>query len=115
LLAIGDWFDLPPESESLLQRLGARFDCTALIVRDPWFDELPLRGFVRMRGAEGGFVRAYIGRRERTAYARAVREREAALFERFSQANWRTGSLYEHDGARSLQEAFGLLPRESRR
>jgi uncharacterized protein (DUF58 family) len=114
LLAIGDWFDLPFESDALLQRLGARFDCTALIARDPWFDELPLRGFVRMRGAEGGFVRTYIGRRERLAYARAVRERETLLIERFSRANWRTGSLYERDGVRSLQEAFGLMPREAR-
>jgi uncharacterized protein (DUF58 family) len=114
LLAIGDWFDVAPESDALLQRLGARFDCTALIAHDPWFDELPLRGFVRMRGAEGGFVRTYIGRRERLAYAGAVREREARLEERFSRANWRTGLLYEHDGARSLQEAFGLIPRKAR-
>jgi uncharacterized protein (DUF58 family) len=113
LLAIGDWFDFPSEGDTLLQRLGARFDCTALIARDPWFDELPLRGLVRMRGAEGGFLRTYIGRRERLAYARAVREREAQLVVRFSRANWRTGPLYEVDGARSLREAFGLIPRET--
>jgi uncharacterized protein (DUF58 family) len=112
LLAIGDWFDLQPDSDGLLQRLGARFDCTALIARDPWYDELPLRGIVRMRGAEGGFVRAFVGRRERVAYARAVREREAMLFERFKRANWRTGSLHERDGARSLSEAFGVAVRE---
>ncbi len=61
-----------------------------------------------MRGAEGGFVRAFVGRRERVAYARAVREREATLLERFARANWRTGSLYERDGVRSLNEAFGV-------
>jgi uncharacterized protein (DUF58 family) len=114
LLAIGDWFDLPVDDDTLLQRLGARFDCTALIARDPWFDELPLRGLVRMRGAEGGFVRTYIGRRERLAYARAVREREARLVDRFTRANWRTGSLYEGDGTRSLLEAFGLVAPEVR-
>jgi hypothetical protein len=43
-----------------------------------------------------------------------VRERETLLIERFSRANWRTGSLYERDGVRSLQEAFGLVPREAR-
>ncbi|HEY1429291.1 MAG TPA: DUF58 domain-containing protein [Candidatus Tumulicola sp.] len=112
LLAIGDWFDLRPDGDALLQRLGSRFDCTALIARDPWYDELPLRGIVRMRGAEGGFVRAFVGRRERAAYARAVREREATLLERFRRANWRTGLLYERDGARSLNEAFGVAVRE---
>jgi uncharacterized protein (DUF58 family) len=114
LLAIGDWFDLKADGDALLQRLGARFDCTALVARDPWYDELPLRGIVRMRGAEGGFVRAFVGRRERIAYARAVREREAGLLERFARANWRTGSLYEHDGTRSLNEAFGVALREAR-
>jgi uncharacterized protein (DUF58 family) len=113
LLAIGDWFDLNAEGDALLQRLGSRFDCTVLIARDPWYEELPLRGIVRMRGVEGGFVRMYVGRRERNAFAQAVRARETELLERFANANWRTGLLYERDGTRSLQEAFGLLPREA--
>lgn len=108
LLAIGDWFELDASHDRLLAELGARFDCTALIARDPWFDDLPLNGIVRLRGAENGRVRAFVGRRERRAYARAVRAREAALLGRFAAANWRTGTLHEENGAASLVAAFGL-------
>ncbi len=108
LLAISDWYDLDDRADRLLGELGTRFDCTALIVRDPWYDGLPLRGVVRMRGAEGGSARVYVGRRERAAYARAVRARESELHRRFAQANWRTGLLYEGDGAASLLAAFGV-------
>jgi uncharacterized protein (DUF58 family) len=108
LLAISDWYELRREHDSLLGELGARFDCTALLTRDPWFDRLPLRGMVRLRGAEGGHVRAFVGDRERKAYARAVREREASLRERFARAGWRTGILHEDDGASSLAAAFGI-------
>jgi uncharacterized protein (DUF58 family) len=114
LLAIGDWYDLAPEADGLLAELGVRFDCTALVARDPWFDELPLSGFVRVRGAEGGQVRAYVGPRERAAYRRAVRAREDALLARFGRANWRTGVLMEAGGAASLAAAFGLRPGEVR-
>lgn len=108
LLAIGDWYDLTSKHDTLLGELGARFDCTALLARDPWFDGLPLRGMVRLRGAEGGHVRAFVGARERAAYARAVREREAELRDRFARAGWRTGTLHERDGAASLSAAFGI-------
>jgi hypothetical protein len=108
LLAIGDWFDLDASLDPDLADLGARFDCTALIARDPWYDELPLGGIVRIRGAEGGNLRLYVGPRERAAFRSAVRRREAALLARFEAANWRTGILYEHDGAASLAAAFGL-------
>lgn len=108
LLAISDWYDLGAELDRELAGLGARYDCTALIARDPWFDELPLAGIVRLRGAEGGAVRAYIGARERAAYHRAVRERESSLLRRFEAANWRTGLLREEDGGASLAAAFGL-------
>ena len=117
LLAIGDWYDLDSALDRDLADLGARFDCTVLVARDPWYDELPLGGIVRMRGAEGGRLRAYIGARERGAFARAVRDREAALVARFGAANWRTGILHEADGAASLAAAFGLraCPERSRR
>lgn len=108
LLAIGDWFDLDDGADGALAELGARFDCTALVARDPWYDGLPLGGFVRLRGAEGGTLRAYVGRRERARYADAVRRREASLLERFGRANWRTGILREEDGADSLARAFGV-------
>ncbi len=112
LLAVSDWYDLSVQHEPLLADLGARFDCTALIARDPWYDELPLAGLVRLRGAEGGRLRAYVGRRERDAYRCAVREREETLVSEFARTNWRTGILHEHDGAGSLGAAFGLRPGE---
>jgi uncharacterized protein (DUF58 family) len=108
LLALGDWYDLDATLDRELADLGARFDCTALVARDPWYDELPLAGIVRMRGAEGGGVRAYVGARERAAFRDAVRRREARLLERFERANWRTGVLHEEDGSASLACAFGL-------
>jgi uncharacterized protein (DUF58 family) len=114
LLAVSDWYDLDGAFDPLLAELGARFDCTALVVRDPWRDELPLGGFVRLRGAEGGQVRAYIGKRERQAYAHAVSQREDALVSRFARANWRTGVLREENGAESLAAAFGLRAGEVR-
>lgn len=113
LLAIGDWYELRETHEPLLATLGTRFDCTALLARDPWHDDLPLHGFVRLRGAEGGHVRAFIGARERAAFRGAVRERESAVLARFSRAGWRTGLLREDDGAASLGAAFGLRPGEA--
>jgi uncharacterized protein (DUF58 family) len=108
LLAIGDWYDLDAGLDRDLAELGARYDCTALIARDPWYDELPLGGIVRMRGTEGGNVRAYVGARERAQFHDAVRRREAELTRRFDSANWRSGVLREEDGALSLAAAFGL-------
>ncbi len=108
LLAVGDWYELDTSLDRDLADLGARYDCTALIARDPWHDELPLGGIVRMRGTEGGQLRAYIGARERTRFHSAVRRRETALLRRFERANWRTGILREADGTASLAAAFGL-------
>ena len=108
LLAIGDWFDLKDRHDDLLASLAARCDCTALLARDPWYDGLPLSGFVRLRGAESGHVRTWIGARERRAYMAAVRERERRLLERFTASGWRVGALEESDGVAGLMQAFGL-------
>jgi uncharacterized protein (DUF58 family) len=108
LLAISDWYDLNEEFDDLLAQLGARCDCTALYARDPWYDGLPLGGFVRIRGAEGGMLRAYIGKREREAFARNVRAREEALVARFERTGWRCAPLLEANGTASLRSAFGL-------
>jgi len=108
LLAVSDWYELDDSLDRELAQLGARFDCTALVARDPWYDGLPLGGFVRLRGAEGGHTRAYVGARERAAFLEAVRRRERRLLRRFEIANWRTGVLHERDGATSLAGAFGL-------
>lgn len=108
LLVVSDFWDLPDADEQLIV-LGLRFDCTALIARDPWYDGLPLRGFVRVRDAEtGAAARIFLGKRERQRYAQAVREREAQLAERFAAANWRTGMLEESDGGAALLRAFGV-------
>ncbi len=86
-----------------------RFDATALLARDPWRDDLPLRGVVRLRDAETGAVRrVYVGARERRRYREAAHAREAALHARFRDAGWRTGALEEADGRGSLLRAFGL-------
>jgi len=86
-----------------------RFDATLLLARDPWRDDLPLRGFVRLRDAEHASIRAvYVGRRERSRYRSATHAREASLQARFHAVGWRIGMLDERDGRASLLRAFGL-------
>ncbi|HET9031252.1 MAG TPA: DUF58 domain-containing protein [Candidatus Aquilonibacter sp.] len=106
LLGVSDWLDLEPECEEMMVRLAQRCDCTALIARDPWYERLPLHGFVRLRGAEGGHARIWIGRPERERFARAVRERERTLQTRLAALGWRTAVFEEHDGAAALHDAF---------
>ena len=108
LMVASDWYDLDDSDHDLLANVARWCDCTALIARDPWFDDLPLEGIVRLRGAEGGFMRAYIGKRERAAFASAVREREVGLHATFERLGWRSGVLHESDGAGSLAETFGV-------
>ena len=108
LLAIGDWYDVDSSWDALLSELGTRFDCTALIARDPWFEHLAIGGLIRMRGAEGGAARVFVGKRERARFDDAVRAREASLFARFERTNWRTGLLREESGRASLAQTFGL-------
>lgn len=107
-LAISDFFDLDAGDEPLLMRLGARYDCTALVARDPWYDGLPVSGFVRFRGAEGGSARVFVGKTQRRRFADAVRSREERIITSFERANWRVGIVTEHDPAGSLAAAFGL-------
>ena len=109
LLLVSDLWDLP-ESDDVMVFLGRRFDCTALIARDPWFDDLPISGFAHVRDSEGsGAARLYIGPSERRRYARATREREDRLVERLTAANWRTGTFEsEESGAAALLRAFGV-------
>jgi uncharacterized protein (DUF58 family) len=107
LLVLSDFFDEVPDQ--LLMLLGRRFDCTALVARDPWFDALPLGGFVRVADAESARTSSlFIGRRERENYAAAVRERESSLLERLERANWRTGVFDERDGGTALLRAFAV-------
>ncbi|HTD38661.1 MAG TPA: DUF58 domain-containing protein [Candidatus Limnocylindrales bacterium] len=107
LLAITDGFDLP--DEETLARAALRFDATMLLARDPWRDDLPLRGIVRLRDAETGRVRrVFVGARARASYHCAAHAREATLHERLRDAGWRVGTLEEADGCASLLRTFGL-------
>ena len=108
LLAIGDWFELDDRYDDLLANLGAWCDCTAMVARDPWYDGLPVGGIVRFAGAEGGVLRTFVGRRERAAFAAAVRAREDMLAQRFARAGWRSGILLESDAVASLRATFGV-------
>lgn len=108
LLVVSDFYDLP-QDDDLLIALALRFDCTALAARDPWYEELPLRGFVRVRDAETARqTLLYLGGRERRRFTAAVRDREATLLARFEQCGWRAAVFDERDGRHGLLRAFGL-------
>lgn len=110
LLVASDFFDLTARDEATLAALGRRFDCTALLARDPWFDEFPLRGFARMRDAESGEIQmVYAGKRARGRYSRTVRERESAVLERLHAANWRAAPMPEGEGEAALLRAFARI------
>ena len=107
LLAITDGFDLP--DDETLARAALRFDATVLVARDPWRDDLPLRGIVPLRDAESGRVRrVFVGSAARRRYGEAAHAREAALHARLRDAGWRVGVLDEADGRASLLRAFGI-------
>ena len=107
LLVISDFFGEP--DESLLREVATRLDATALLARDPWRDGLPLRGFVRVRDAEGSSARTiFVGRAARRRFVDAVRRREERLVSTLTACGWRTGFLDETGGAASLYAAFGL-------
>jgi hypothetical protein len=93
----------------MLLRVALRFDATVLLARDPWRDDLPLRGIVRLRDAETGRTRRmFVGARMRARYRDAAHAREESLRARFRDAGWRVGVLDESDGRASLLRAFGL-------
>lgn len=109
LLIISDFFETNAAHYALLTKAASNFDCTALIGRDPWRDDLPLRGFVRFKDAQTGEVRRiFLGERERRRYREAVQERERMLCDLFTRCGWRTGLLEEEDGAAALMRSFGL-------
>lgn len=95
--------------DELLFRVGRRCDATVLLARDPWIDELPLRGLVRLRDAESGRVaRLAVGSRLRARYREATRLRDASLRARFARSGWRVAALDEGAGGDALERAFGL-------
>ncbi len=94
---------------STLHELAHRLDTTVLIARDPWQDDLPLSGFVRIQDAQSGATQQlFIGKRERERYYRASREREARAIAVFEDAGWRTAIFTENDDGHALLRAFGI-------
>jgi uncharacterized protein (DUF58 family) len=110
-LLITDGIDLAGSDafDEVLLRIARRFDATVLLAHDPWIDDLPLRGLVRVRDVETGRTRRmFVGPRARERYRHASTERAAAIEARFTRARWRVGTLDEADGAASLERTFGL-------
>lgn len=109
LLIVSDFHEIDA-IESALRACAARFDATALLVRDPWRAGLPLRGFVALRDAESGRVaRAFIGRKERERYIAAVADRETRVFSRLESCGARAGFLdEEEDVEAAVLKAFGI-------
>lgn len=106
LLAVGDMH--ARVSAETLAALGGRCDCTFLLAADPWRNELPLRGFVRLRDVESDAVRRlYFDRGAARRYGDAVARQEDELRGRFARAAWRFGLLVS-DPQAALLEAFGL-------
>jgi uncharacterized protein (DUF58 family) len=107
LLVISDFFEID-ELEEVLRTCAQRHDLTALLVRDPWFAGLPLRGFVCLRDAERGrVVRTFLGAAESKRYRHAVAAREAAVCARLRGLGARSG-LLDDDVPSSLLGAFGI-------
>jgi uncharacterized protein (DUF58 family) len=95
LLLASDFFEAAALAP-LLRACANRFDCTALVLRDPWYGGLPLEGFVRLRDAESGAVaRAFVGRRARKRYRAATIAREASVCAEIRRSGCRLGVLDE--------------------
>jgi hypothetical protein len=109
VLVVSDFYDLAAEEHKLLRVLARRFDCTALIARDPWHAGLPLRGVVRVKDIESGAQRIlHIGERERARYRDAILERQASIERLLHGARWRTASFDEYDGRTPVLRAFNF-------
>ena len=107
LLVVSDFFT--PLDDELLREMATHVDATALVAHDPWSENLPLRGFVRLRDSETGVTRAiFLGKAQRRRFVDAVRAREEMLLARFTACGWRVGLLDERDGAAALHAAFGV-------
>jgi len=109
LLVVSDFLEL----DALLERVracAARFDLTTLVASDPWRDDLPLGGFLRLRDAETGAVaRAYVDRRARERYRAASVAREAKIVADLRRAGARVATLDERAGPeRALANAFAI-------
>jgi uncharacterized protein (DUF58 family) len=108
LLVVSDFFELDALA-GLVRGCAERFDLTALVARDPWHDGLPLGGFVRLRDAETGEIaRAFVDRRARERFARAVVGRERAAVALLRRAGARVGMLDASGAVAALAGAFAV-------
>jgi uncharacterized protein (DUF58 family) len=108
LLIVSDFHEIDA-IEPMLRACAARFDATALLVRDPWRAGLPLGGFVALRDARSGRIaRAFVGRKERERYIAAVAARETQALARLESWGLRAGFLEEEDIERDMLRAFGI-------
>lgn len=108
LLIVSDFLQFAA-LEPRLRACAARFESTALLVRDPWHAGLPLGGFVRFRdAATGATSRAYIGKSARARYVAGVEAREASVLHGLHRCGFRVGTIDEASAADALFAAFGL-------
>lgn len=108
LLIVSDFFEIEA-LEPALRACAARFDVTALLVRDPWRAGLPLGGFVCLHDAESGKgTRVFIGRKERERYVAAISHREKQTISKLERCGARGGFLEEENVERDLLRAFGM-------
>jgi uncharacterized protein (DUF58 family) len=108
LLAASDFFDLPQVPAALLRSAARCFDCTALVARDPWREDLPLAGFVCVADLETRVTRKiFVGSRERRNFIRRAYARERNALAAFRRSGWRAGLFDESDGARAVMRTFG--------
>jgi len=94
----------------LVRACAARFDCTALLLRDPWHAGLPLEGFVRLRDATtGDSARVFVDAPARERYRVAVEAREADACALLRRSGCRVGRLDESVPAEGvLARTFGF-------
>lgn len=105
LLIVSDFFELDAYRERLAA-CAARADTYALILRDPWAQNLPLGGFVRVRDAETGeSARLFIGARERERFHARIAKREAEVQATLEACGLTVGILAEEAPETAL-EAF---------
>ncbi len=109
LLLVSDFFWLRPTDAALLASVSARCDTTALVARDPWRDDFPLRGFVHLRDAESGrSARVFVDKRIAKRLVVESQARDRAIDAMLERAGFRIGTLDETNGVRSLLAAFDL-------
>lgn len=109
LLVVSDFLDIG-DMLATLRACASRFVLATLVVRDPWFADLPLGGFVRLRDAESGaMARAYVDRAARERYRVAVAAREAQTCATLHRIGARVATLDENQGpVVAIARAMGI-------